>query len=205
MPVRNRGEASIQNGTCGMNAPPSDADVVDILTGDHLEAIELVSSIPTVDADRRRDVADTVIAELVRHSVAEEMYVYPAMRKHLPDGDKEVDHDIEEHQELEQTMKALEGVSSDDDRFLELVGRLEQQLRHHASDEEQNQFPQLRAALPAEELVDLGRKVEAAKRAAPTRPHPSSPHSELFHKAVGPGVGLVDKLRDALTGRRENT
>ena len=30
--------------------------------------------------------ADTVITELVRHSVAEEMYVYPAMRDHLPDG-----------------------------------------------------------------------------------------------------------------------
>jgi hypothetical protein len=30
--------------------------------------------------------ADTVIAELMRRSVAEEMYVHPAMRKHLPDG-----------------------------------------------------------------------------------------------------------------------
>ena len=25
--------------------------------------------------------------------------------------------------------------------------------------------------------------------------------SELFHKLVGPGVGLVDRLRDKLTGR----
>jgi hypothetical protein len=35
----------------------------------------------------RRDLTDTGISELVRHVVAEERYVYPAMRKHLP-GDE---------------------------------------------------------------------------------------------------------------------
>ncbi|MCU1564171.1 MAG: cation-binding protein, partial [Arthrobacter sp.] len=34
-----------------------------------------------------------------------------------------------------------------------------------------------------------------------TRPHPHAPHSELFHKTVGPGVGMIDRLRDKLTGR----
>ena len=49
--------------------------------------------------------------------------------------------------------------------------------------------------------MDLAGKVETAKKLAPTRPHPSAPNSELFHKLVGPGVGLVDRLRDKLTGR----
>jgi hemerythrin superfamily protein len=188
-----------------VTAQISDRDVVDILTEDHHEVIDLTASIPALEVDQRQDPADTVIAKLVRHSVAEEMYVYPAMREHLSDGDKEVDHDIEEHQELEEIMKALEGAAPTDNEFLNLVSRLDQQLRHHASDEEDNQFPKLRAALSAEDLVELGSKVEAAKKAAPTRPHPASPHSELFHKAMGPGVGLVDKLRDALTGRYKNT
>ena len=43
---------------------------------------------------------ETVIAELVRHAVAEEMYVYLAMKDHLPDGESRVEHDVEEHQEL---------------------------------------------------------------------------------------------------------
>jgi len=29
------------------------------------------------------------------------MFVYPAMRKHLPNGDQAVKHDTEEHKELE--------------------------------------------------------------------------------------------------------
>ena len=82
---------------------------------------------------------------------------------------------------------------------------LKGQLDHHADDEESDQFPKLRRAVSAEELVDLGRKVEAAKKVAPTRPHPDSPHSELFHMTVGLGVGMVDRLRDALSGRIENT
>jgi hypothetical protein len=68
-------------------------------------------------------------------------------------------------------------------------------------DEETEQFPQLRQRVPREELVELAGKVETAKKLAPTRPHPAAPHSEVFHKVVGPGVGLVDRLRDKLTGR----
>ncbi len=52
-----------------------------------------------------------------------------------------------------------------------------------------------------EELVQLREKVETAKKVAPTRPHPHAPNAELFHKLVGPGVGLVDRLRDRLTHR----
>lgn len=181
-------------------------DVVDILTTDHHDVLDLLDTIAqSSDADQRRDIADTVIAEIIRHSVAEEMYVYPAMRDNLPDGDSRVQHDIQEHQELEETLKALEGVPGDDATFSELVAKTRSQLQHHASDEEKTQFPLLREHLTPEQLVDLGRKVETAKQVAPTRPHPNSPHSELFHKAVGPGVGLVDKLRDAVTGRARNT
>jgi hemerythrin-like domain-containing protein len=184
----------------------TDGDVVDILTQDHRDVLDLIKQIEsTQDAEQQRDLADTVIAELVRHSVAEEMYVYPAMRKHLSDGDDEVQHDIEEHQELEETMKALEGAKAGDSEFRELVGKLEGQLRHHASDEENDQFPKLRQALSSDDLHKLGHQVEQAKQLAPTRPHPGSPHSELFHKALGPGVGFVDKLRDAITGRAKNT
>jgi hypothetical protein len=84
---------------------------------------------------------------------------------------------------------------------MELVRELEAQLRHHVTDEEADQFPTLRAHIPGGKLVELGEKVQAAKKLAPTRPHPHAPHSELFHKTVGPGVGMVDRLLDKLTGR----
>jgi hemerythrin superfamily protein len=185
-----------------MAGTAGEQDVVDILTTDHREVQELIAQIwATPDPERRRDLADTIISELVRHSVAEEMFVYPAMKDHLPNGDEAVEHDTAEHKELERTMKDLEGLKGDDPRFEELLRQLETTLVDHVQDEETEQFPQLRARVPREKLVELAGKVETAKKAAPTRPHPNSPNNELFHKMVGPGVGLVDRLRDKLSGR----
>ena len=93
----------------------SDQDVVDILTADHQAMLELIGEIKTAtNAELRRDTADTVIAEIVRHSVAEEMQVYPAMKEYLPNGAEEVEHDIQEHKELDEVMKRLEDVPADD-------------------------------------------------------------------------------------------
>jgi hemerythrin superfamily protein len=183
-------------------AEQTTTDVVDELTTDHREALALLDRVAaSTDPTEKRDLADTVIAEVVRHAVAEEMYVYPAMRKHVTDGEKEVHHDIEEHKRLEETMKQLEAVDATESRFAELVRQMTEQLRHHAHDEESEQFPKLRASVPREDLVQLREKVETAKKVAPTRPHPSAPNAELFHKLVGPGLGLVDRLRDRLTQR----
>jgi hemerythrin superfamily protein len=185
-----------------MTDTPTEQDVVDILTTDHHEVLDLLQQIKvSTDTEQRRDMADTVISELVRHSVAEEMYVYPAMRKHLPDGDEAVDHDIKEHKQLEQTLKKLEGVTADDPTFNQLLEELENTLRDHVQDEETEQFPGLRAQVPHDELVKMAQKVETAKKLAPTRPHPLAPNNQVFHKLVGPGVGLVDRLRDKLTRR----
>jgi len=186
----------------GLAQPTAGTDVVDELTRDHREVTALLDELlETNDPETRRDMADTAITELVRHSVAEEMYVYPAMREHLPEGEKAVEHDVEEHKELERTMKELEGCDASDHRFMELVRQLRGQLHHHVTDEEDEQFPQLRAQVPHDQLVKMREQVETAKKLAPTRPHPSAPNNEVFHKMVGPGVGLMDRVRDKLAGR----
>src|SRR5919107_5167341 len=186
-----------------MTETTGEQDVVDVLTSDHREVTDLLGQIATTsDAERRRDLADTVISELVRHSVAEEMFVYPAIRKHLPDGEQAVEHDKHEHKELERTMKELEGVDATDARFDELIGQLSRILADHVQDEESEQFPQLRARIPREQLVTMAGKVQAAKQVAPTRPHPNAPNNALFHLTAGPGVGLVGRFRDKLSGRQ---
>jgi hemerythrin-like domain-containing protein len=185
-----------------MTTSETSEDVVDVLISDHRDVTALIANIWSVaDPMIRRDLTDTAISELVRHAVAEEMYVYPAMKKHLPDGDKAVEHDIEEHKDLERAMKQLEAADVSSAEFDKALRELESLLTHHVEDEESEQFPELRRRIPREELVELAGKVETAKKLAPTRPHPAAPNSELFHKLVGPGVGLVDRLRDKLTGR----
>jgi hemerythrin superfamily protein len=185
-----------------MTSSVAGQDVIDILISDHRDVTALIAEIWTVqDPMIRRDLTDTAISELVRHAVAEEMYVYPAMRKYLDDGEKAVEHDVEEHKELEQAMKRLEAVDVSSVEFQDCLRKLETVLADHVEDEETEQFPELRRRIPADELTELAGKVQTAKKLAPTRPHPGAPNNEVFHKLVGPGVGLVDRLRDKLTGR----
>lgn len=176
-------------------------DVVDVLTWDHEEMIELLGQVEGASAARRRELVDTVIAEVMRHAVAEEMFVYPAIEEHLPKGAEKVEQDKQEHQQIIETMKELEDLDPDDAAFLAGVRNLEAQLRSHAAQEETDQFPQLRAHIPRQKLAEIANKVQSAKKLSPTRPHPHAPHSKMFHKSIGRGVGMIDRLRDSLTGR----
>lgn len=178
-------------------------DMIDILIDDHREADELFAELESGrgSVEHRRDLADTVTAELVRHSVAEEEYLYPAARRALSDGQQVAEHEISEHAEAERTMKELEGVAADDPRFDELCRKLAAEIRHHVEEEENDLFPRLREACAEQELAELGKAVEAAKSLAPTRPHPQAPDRPPWNKLLAPGAGFVDRVRDALSGR----
>lgn len=181
-------------------------DAITLLTTDHREAeslftqIEACTGTDEATRSRKRDLTEQVITELVRHSVAEEEYLYPAVRDALPDGNAVADHEISEHSEAEKTMKALESMSPDNVEFDSTFRTLVGQIKSHVAEEEGELFPRLQQACTAEQLRELGDKLETAKKAAPTRPHPSSPSTPPGNKLLGPMVGLVDRLRDALTG-----
>jgi hemerythrin superfamily protein len=179
-------------------------DVVELIIADHRAVEQVFTELESREGSpqHRRDLADHVIAELVRHSVAEEQYLYPAARKALPDGDDIAKHEISEHAEAEQTMKDLDGLDPTDARFDELLGKLMSDIRHHVQDEENDLLPRLRQACDDAELRELGDQVRTAKQVAPTRPHPSAPDTPPMNKILGPGAGLVDRLRDELSGRK---
>ncbi|MFD3497835.1 hemerythrin domain-containing protein [Streptomyces sp. NPDC058676] len=178
-------------------------NVIDELMADHREVEDFfgrIEALPSGDKDRKV-YAEQATMELVRHSVAEEEYLYPAVREHLVNGNAMADREIEDHSKAEQIMKDLEGCEAEDPEFDRLVGMLMSEIRSHIADEEENLFPQLRVACPPEALDTLGDKVRMAKKMAPTRPHPSAPDTPPANKLLAPGAGLVDRMRDALTGR----
>lgn len=178
-------------------------NVIDELMTDHREVEEFfgrIEALPSGHKDRKL-YADQATMELVRHSVAEEAYLYPAVREHVANGDAMADRELEDHAKAEQIMKDLEGCAADDPEFDRLIGMLMSEIRAHVADEEQNLFPMLRASCPPDALDKLGDKVRQAKKVAPTRPHPSAPDKPPANKLLAPGAGLVDRVRDALSGR----
>ncbi|WP_086561657.1 hemerythrin domain-containing protein [Streptomyces africanus] len=178
-------------------------NVIDELVTDHREVEEMfgkIEGLPSGHKDRKM-YADQVTIELVRHSVAEEAYLYPAVREHVAGGDALADQELQDHATAEQIMKDLEGCDPGDPEFDRLMGTLMSEIRSHIADEEGNLFPALRQACPMDALNELGDKVRKAKKTAPTRPHPAAPDKPPANKLLAPGTGMVDRLRDALTGR----
>ncbi len=180
------------------------ADLVSVIVNDHRQVEQAFSELEsgTGDAEYRRNLTDHVIAELVRHSIAEEQFMYPAVRKYLDGGEQLAEKEISEHQEAEQAMKQLESVDATDEKFEQLLRQLISDVREHVEDEEHNLLPKLQQACTADELRDLGSKVEQAKKMAPTRPHPSAPNTPPANLILAPGTAIIDKVRDALSGRQ---
>jgi len=182
---------------------PDGTDMVSVLVKDHEEMKQYFRELEaTTDPKARRDVADRLTAEVARHSVAEEMYVYPAARKILPNGDELIDEEIKEHSEAEELLKSWEGMDGDDPQFMPTFQKIRDGLLHHIDEEEEPKlFPEMQAALSAEEQEDLGAKITKAKKLATTRPHPSAPDSPPGDKILGIPTGIVDRIRDKMSGR----
>ncbi|QGV82332.1 hemerythrin domain-containing protein [Streptomyces ficellus] len=178
-------------------------NVIQELTTDHREVDELFARIESLPAgdEQRRELADELTMELIRHAVAEEMYLYPAVRRFVDDGDDLADKEIEDHSEVERMLTDLEGCHPGDARFDALINRLKAAVTTHVADEENRLFPLLAESCSPQSLDELGDKIRSAKKTAPTRPHPAAPDTPPANKLLAPGAGMVDRMRDMLTGR----
>jgi hemerythrin superfamily protein len=178
-------------------------NIISELTADHREVEEFFARLKALPAGdkERRNVVDEVTIELVRHSVAEEMYLYPAVREHIAGGGALADKEIEDHAEVERVLKDLENLEVGDPEFDVQVQKLITDVTEHVREEELELFPALAQVCTPEQLNDLGDSVRRAKKVAPTRPHPSAPDTPPGNKLLAPGAGLVDRIRDFVTGR----
>jgi hemerythrin superfamily protein len=181
-------------------------DVIEILERDHREVEQMFSELETLRGastdeakSRRKALTDQVTIELVRHSVAEEVLVYPQVEDKV--SAEEAEHAREEHAEAEETLHRLEKLDADDPAFDDELATLMAEIRHHIEDEEGQMFAHMRQAIDADELRKLGGRVEAFKKIAPTRPHPNVPNEPLPRIAAGPAASLFDRMRDLATGR----
>lgn len=177
-------------------------DLVSVLTEDHREIRQLLTELEhlTEPEPLRRSLADLMIAEMIRHAVAEEAYLYPVARERLPEGQRIVDQEIAGHDKLEQILQKLERSDLTDEEFSLLLSRLNTEARAHMEAEEQELFPLLANHLSKEELAVLGRKAAEAKEKAPTRQRISAPERPLLNTILASGTGLIERLHKYLRG-----
>ncbi|MEW2636288.1 hemerythrin domain-containing protein [Streptomyces sp. NPDC048389] len=180
-----------------------EADIIQELTADHRAVQRLFDRVRAAapGSHARKQLVEQATIELVRHSTVEKEYLYPAVRKHVVDGDQWADKELADHAEVEKVLQALDGLAPDDDRFVPLTLSLMTLVTDHVRDEEQRLFPRLQALCPADLLRHLGEQVRTAGKATPTRPRPHALDSPRANKVTAPPLSMWDSLRDALSGR----
>ncbi len=175
-------------------------DAIDVLVSDHRTVEALFSRLEMAGAVDQA-VLDEVIRELSVHAAIEEQVLYPAVRQQISGGDGLAEHSLEEHQEAKELLAALDKGGADDPQALQLVSQLIASVREHVQEEEGQIFPQLRSAMATETLITMGEALEKAKAMAPTRPHPKAPSTPPGNIIAGTAAAVVDKARDAVSGR----
>jgi hemerythrin-like domain-containing protein len=187
--------------------------VFDVLGHDHDEVKQMLSELETGpsavtgasenELALRKKMAEQLVIEESRHEAVEEMYFWPAVREHVPDGDRLADTAIGQEQAGKEVLAKLDKTEAGDREFERLVTEFIKAGREHIGFEETQVWPLLRSALSAQQASDLGDQIEQAKKTAPTRPHPHTPASPGVLKTAGPAVGAADQVRDAASGRGE--
>jgi hemerythrin superfamily protein len=164
-------------------------DAIELLTNDHNTVRELFAkfrggggltglvrrTIGSVSSQERRQAVDRVCKELETHTRIEEEIFYPAVRA-LGDAElnDQVSEALSEHSKVKGEVARLRATRGDGEDVDNRMSQLEQDVEHHASEEEREMFPRLEDLMPGEEREDLGRRMQALKRGASTRPRTAS-------------------------------
>jgi hemerythrin superfamily protein len=175
-------------------------DVITFLEEQH-EQIKILFNVVISSEGKAKQEAFTSLRRLLAvHETAEEEIIHPAARRALPNGDTLVDARLLEENEAKKVLAKLEKLDVDSPEFDGAFTLLQRGVLVHAQAEEREEFTRLEAALAPEQLDRMRRAVELAEKMAPTRPHPGV-ESATANVMAGPFAAMIDRVRDALTGK----
>jgi hemerythrin superfamily protein len=175
---------------------PTNQNAIDLIEQDHREVETLFTDlqIASTSADRER-IGRQIIRELSIHAAVEEQLLYPVARRYVPSADL-VEHGIDEHQQLKQQLCQLDGMAADSPEYLTGFQKAMEMVQEHVGEEERDILPPIRQALSEEQLGVLGTAIMAAKKTAPTHPHPNIPPKPPLNLLLGPLYAVMDRMRD---------
>lgn len=170
--------------------------------------------------DHQERYGNQFVWELARHSVGEELVVYPAMEKYLGQRGKEIaEHDREEHHkvfltffyetgkqpkisvniwQVKEMLKTFQGLSPKDGNYMPKLKQLWKDLDMHIQEEEKRDLPALEEKLIEEkgESESMAKSFSRTKMFVPSRSHPSAGEHPPFETAMGLLAAPLDHVAD---------
>lgn len=171
-----------------------------LMISDHILVKTIYDKFKMCSHKEANEWRNQLIYEIVRHSVSEELIIYPIMREKLPDGEKWFQDSIKDHQKVKQLLHEVQSMDPSSTEFRTKVDETMKVLCSHIDEEENEILPLIRKHIPEDKLVSLGNQFMRRKFIVPTRPHSSIPEdSPTIEGLLGLLIAPIDKFRELFT------
>ena len=158
-------------------------DVFDVLAEDHEEIRQALAELekgPTAATGATEDqlmlrkiMTEELIIEEAKHEEIELTCLWPAVREHVPGGDRLADLAICQELGITALLAELDKLDASQPEFEDLLTRFTAAGREHFDFEERHVWPRLRSALASgapKAAEELGRKILLARQSGPAMP-----------------------------------
>lgn len=149
-------------------------DALQLLTADHNRVRGLFKRFSSAEEEDKyeamAELQQTIFNELEVHTQIEEEVFYPQVKDASEDIGDTVAESFEEHHVVKVLMSEIKELQAKDDVFAAKMKVLIENVEHHAKEEEEELFPDVRKALGAEKLDKMAKSLEElkARLGAPT-------------------------------------
>jgi hypothetical protein len=143
-------------------------DAITLLETDHRKVKGLLNELETTTErgiKTRSELFATIKGELTLHEIVDEEIFYPELKAH-PRAKDIVLEGYEEHHVVDLLMSELESLDVSDETWGPQAIVMKENIEHHIEEEEGEMFRQARQVFDADELDDLGRRMEERKLTA---------------------------------------
>jgi hemerythrin superfamily protein len=172
---------------------------------DHERLDRLIGQFETVARADQPDILRQINQLVFSHAFAEEVVLWPAIRRMVPGGEALTARIEGEHQEINGLIAALERMTPDDPEWDARIARAFEVMREDVRDEEDMVLPALQSVADAQQLRRLGSAWELVRRTAPTRAHPAVARRPPDNALRGLVLSVYDRLRDVIDARQHQS
>ncbi|CAM6044868.1 unnamed protein product [Sphagnum compactum] len=188
---------------CMASQVTTSPDLIDEIIHDHREFEEFYSNYKKAhqagDEKEAEKWFNQLVWELSRHTVGEELVVYPLLDALGPKGKEMADKDRADHTKIKKELEEIYRLS-EPDLFESALDRMMDELRQHIKKEETQDLEYLKQHADKKSLESAAKAFMYGKKIAPTRPHPSmTSRSAALEAALALFVTPLDKLKDMFT------
>ncbi|KAF4449027.1 hypothetical protein F53441_7677 [Fusarium austroafricanum] len=169
---------------------------------DHRELKDYYNEVVnSTDHDHQQRFGNQFVWELARHSIGEELIVYPAMEKTSPGKyftQWDTDPPANISFQVKELLKVFQNLKAQDPEYVPKLKEIWGMLEKHIEEEENRDLPALEQALTShtQETESLANQFGRTKQFVPTRSHPSAGENPPFESVMGLMAAPIDKLAD---------